>query len=298
MIEILPSLNIKGACLFDEPLDIHTTFNIGGRVKLWVEPLDVSDLKNAISEITANGLSWRAIGNGSNILAGEYGLPDVVIRLSNFNKLSVAGNTIKADAGVSLAKLIGFAVEKGLAGIEFLSGIPGTVGGAIKGNAGAQGKNLDSVLMEIYVMDSQGAIRTVPKEKIFFGYRYSDIRNDIIILGGVFKLYQNDPDKINNAVKDYLSRRKEIFPTQPNAGCIFKNPKDMSAGKLIDRIGLKGFTIGKAVVSYKHANIIVNPGGANSRDVHSLIRYVWDEVYRRTGIKLELEIDCWGDVNT
>lgn len=294
MIETLSSLNIKGACFFDESLDRHTTFNIGGRVKLWIEPLDVLDLKNAIIEITANGLSWRAIGNGSNILAGEYGLPDVVIKLSNFNKLTIDGNTIKADAGVSLAKLVGFAIEKGLSGLEFLSGIPGTVGGAIKGNAGAQGKNLDSVLVEIYVMDGQGAIYTVSKEEIFFGYRYSDIKDDIIILGGIFKLCQCDPSKINDTVKGYLSKRKEIFPTQASAGCIFKNPKDMSAGRLIDRIGLRGFGIGKAMVSCKHANIIVNLGGANSKDVHSLIKYVWDEIYHKTGIKLELEIDCWG----
>lgn len=295
MIESLTNLNIKGACFFDESLDNHTTFNIGGRVKMWIEPKDLDDLKCALKEITLSGLKWRVIGNGSNILAGESGLPDIVIKLNNFNKLKCEGNIIKAESGVSLANLIGFSVEQNLSGLEFLTGIPGLTGGAIKGNAGAQGKNTGSILKEIHVMDNKGDVYRIPKEKIHFGYRYSDIRNDLVILEGVFGLSQGDSYNINSIVKNYISKRKENFPTEPSAGCVFKNPKDISAGRLIDGLGLRGFTIGKAMVSHKHANIIVNLGGACSKDVYSLVKYVQNEVYNKTGIKLELEIECWGD---
>lgn len=295
MIETITDLHIKGACFFDEPLDRHTTFNIGGRVGLWIEPQDLDDLKIAMKGIKTSGLSWRIIGNGSNILAGEYGLPDVIIKLSNFNKLTIDGYTVKAESGVSLSKLVGFSIEYGLSGFEFLTGIPGQVDGAIKGNAGAQGRGMGDVLKEIYVMDAEGNIYDIPKEKISFGYRHSDIGNDIIILGGFFRLTQGDRDKMRDVVKGYLSKRNTIFPREPNAGCIFKNPPDISAGRLIEGLGLKGFTIGKAMVSYKHANVIVNLGGANAKDVYSLIEYIREEVYRKTGIRLELEIDCWGE---
>lgn len=296
MIETLTGLQIKGACFFDEPLDRHTTFNIGGRIGLLIEPLDINDLKIAMGEIKSNGLSWRVIGNGSNILAGEYGLPDVVIKLSNFNKLAIDRYTVRAESGVSLAKLAGFSIENNLSGLEFLTGIPGQVGGSIKGNTGAQGRSMGDVLKEICVMDGEGNVYNIPREKISFGYRYSDIRSDIIILGGVFRLVPGDRDKMQEVVRDYLNKRNAIFPKEPNAGCIFKNPPDISAGRLIDGLGLRGFTIGKAMVSYRHANVIVNLGGAASKDVHSLIEYIIEEVYRKAGIRLELEIDCWGDL--
>lgn len=294
MIETLPALSIKGACLFDEPLDRHTTFNIGGKVKLWIEPQDIEDLKNALKEIRDSGLSWRVIGNGSNVLAGGNGLPDVVIKLTSLNRLNIDGYTIRAESGASLSRLVGFSVENSLSGLEFLTGIPGQVGGAIKGNAGSQGKSIDSVLKEVCVLDSTGEIYNIPRDAISFGYRYSGFRDDIIILSGIFNLVQGDSSKMQDTVKGYLAKRREIFPTEPNAGCIFKNLPYMSAGRIIDNLGLKGFTIGKAMVSYRHANVIVNLGGATSKDVHSLITYIQDEVYHKTGERLELEIDCWG----
>lgn len=296
MLETLTNIQIKGACLFDEPLAKHTTFNIGGRVGLWIEPQDLDDLKMAINQINANGFSWRVIGNGSNILAGEYGLPDVVIKLSSLNKLTINGYTITAGSGVSLARLVGFSIENGLSGLEFLAGIPGQVGGSIKGNCGAHGRSIASVLKEICVMDREGNVYEIPSDKISFGYRYSDLGPDIIILSGTFRLARGDKERMQEIVRGYLSRRNSIFPKEPNAGCIFKNPPDISAGRLIEGLGLKGFTIGKAMVSYQHANIIVNLGGATSMDVYSLIEYVRGEVLGRAGISLDLEIDCWGDL--
>lgn len=296
MIETLPTLNIKGACLFDEPLERHTTFNIGGKIKLWVEPHDVEDLKIALKEVVEAGLSWRVIGNGSNILAAENGLPDAVIKLSNLNNLTVDENTIKAEAGASLSKLIGFSIENSLSGLEFLTGIPGQVGGAVKDNAGAQGKSIDTVLSEICIMDRNGEIYTTPRDEITFGYRYAGLKGDNIILSSTFSLVKGDSDNMQDTVKGYLARRREIFPTEPNAGCIFKNLPYISAGRLIDNLGLKGFTIGNAMVSHRHANVIVNLGGATVKDVYSLITYVQDEVYNKTGERLELEIDCWGSV--
>lgn len=294
MIETVTCLKIKGACLFDEPLERHTTFNIGGKVKLWIEPHDIEDLKIAVKEIRDNGLTWRIIGNGSNILAGEDGLPDAVIKLNNFNKITVEGHTIKAGCGAGLSKLAGFSVEHSLSGLEFLAGIPGQIGGAIKGNAGAQGKSIDIALKDMAVMDANGGVYNISRDDISFGYRSSGINDDIIILDAVFTLTAGDSGRMRELVGNYLAKRREVFPAEPNAGCIFKNLPYISAGRLIDNLGLKGFTIGRAMLSNKHANVIVNLGGARALDVHSLIRYIQDEVYNRAGDRLELEIDCWG----
>lgn len=287
---------VKGACFIDESLSSHTTFNIGGRAGLWIEPQDEDDLRNVLKEVIAGGLTWGIIGNGSNILAGEYGLPEVVIKLVNFNNISVDGHKIIAGSGVSLAKLVGFSVEHGLSGLEFLTGIPGLVGGAVKGNAGAQGRSMGEVIKELYVMDVKGIVHKIPRDKISFKYRNTDIKNDFVILRAVFDLVKSDKEAMHGLVKTYLNKRTESFPNEPNAGCIFKNPPFTSAGELIDKLGLKGFTVGKAMVSHKHANIIVNMDGADSKDVARLIKYVQDKVYEKIGIMLETEIIYWGNV--
>lgn len=298
MIKTITNLQniIRGTCLFNEPLSKYTTFNIGGTVGLWIEPHDIDDLKNIMREIKSNGLSWKVIGNGSNILAGEHGLPDIVMRLSNFKKLTVNGSTIEVEGGVSLAKLIGFSIENSLSGLEFLTGIPGQVGGTIKGNAGAQGRCIADVLKYVCVIDEGGNISNLSIDNINFAYRYSDIKKDVIILNSVFRLGMGESSKIREVVESYLRNRNKIFPKEPSVGCIFKNPAEKSAGRLIDELGLKGFTIGRAMVSYKHANVIINLGGASAKDVSSLIEYVREDVYNKTGIRLELEIDCWGNI--
>lgn len=285
---------VKGVCFINEPLSRHTTFRIGGNVGLFIEPRDGEDLKNILKEIKANDLTWKVIGNGSNILAGEHNLPDVVIKLVNFNSLSVDGNTIRAGSGAALAKLIGFAIENGLSGLGFLAGIPALAGGAIKGNAGAQGKSISDVLKSIDVMDVDGNMRNIPRDKILFNYRKSDISNNIVILNGFFDLVKGDKDAMQDLVKAYINKRNKTIPAEPNAGCVFKNPPKIGAGELIEKAGLKGFTYGRAMVSYTHANIIVNLGGADSNDVSYVMKHVQDTIYEKAGIILEPEILYWG----
>jgi UDP-N-acetylmuramate dehydrogenase len=286
---------VKGTCLIDEPLYKHTSLNIGGNVKIWIEPRDIEDLRNILKGIHENRLTWYVIGNGSNILAGENNLPDIVIKLINFNSISVKDNLIKAESGVSLAKLTGFAIEHGLTGLEFLAGIPGLVGGAIKGNAGAHGRSIADVLEEITVMDYNGEVFKISRKNINYEYRKSNLGDGLIILDCFLNLVSGDKEKMQDLVKTYLTKRKEFFPSEPNAGSIFKNPKNERAGEIIDRLGLKGFKIGNAMVSHQHANMIINTGGAKANDARELIKYIRDVVYKEKGILLETEIVFIGD---
>ncbi len=286
---------VKGRCLLNEPLSKHTTFQMGGNVALMIEPEDKEDLKNILKEIKANDLSWYSIGNGSNILAGDRNLPDVLIKLTNFKDIKIYNNSIKAESGVSLSNLVGFTIKNGFTGLEFLAGIPGCVGGAIKGNAGAHGENIGDFIKEVEVMDTEGEIFILPQNEINFEYRKSNIENNLIILGAVFNLITGNSENIQELAKKYLIKRKENFPSDPNAGSIFKNPKGAKAGEIIDKLGLKGFNVGKAMVSYEHANMIVNTGGAKQQDVKQLIKYIQDKVNEKMGIKLEPEIIFLGE---
>lgn len=286
----------KGNCFTDESLAGHTTFKVGGMVQTLVEPKDIDDLKNILLEIKERKLSWRVIGKGSNLLIGEDNLPEVVIKLSHFNRLFLEGNSIIADSGVGLSRLINFATINGLTGLEFLTGIPGSVGGAIRQNAGAWDKSICEILSEVSVLDVNGKVYNINKEQLSYEYRKTNISNDLIILKSAFKLKSGNKKKIEETVKQYFLKRKDKFPALPNAGCIFKNPNGKKAGEIIDKLGLKGFTIGKAQISALHGNIIVNLGGAKANDVVKLIRYVQEKVYDSIGIKLELEVDCWGQM--
>ena len=287
---------IKGACFFDEPLSKHTTLGIGGRVGLWLEPQDTEDLKCMIKELQSRELTWKIIGNGSNILAGERGLSNAVIRLNNFNQISCSGDIIRAGSGAGLGKLVSFSLEHSLTGLEFLAGIPGVVGGAARVNAGAQGCSISDVLKTVRMLNNKGEVYDLSAREIVSGYRYIDISDDTIILGAEFCLSRGDTEEMYNTVAGYLASRNDSFPACPNAGCIFKNPAELNAGALIEKAGLKGFSIGNAGVSREHGNIFVNLGRADAGCVMALIRHVRKEVYARTGINLELEVNCWGDI--
>lgn len=280
--------------IFNEPLNKHTTIKIGGPAKIWVEPADINELKEVLRDINNKGLWYRVIGNGSNVLVKDKGVPWVVIKLTNFKELTADGSIIRTGSGVGLGELIKFSTEHNFSGLEFLAGIPGTVGGAIKTNAGAFGKDIAGVLKEVEVIDRYGKIYKIPKDEIEFGYRHSSIKEDNIIFGAIFCLRPGMAEEININVKTILGKRRNKFSVDyPNAGSIFKNPKGLIAGEFIDKLGLKGTSCGKAMISRRHANIIVNLGGAKALDVEKLINYVRDKVYKETGINLELEIECW-----
>lgn len=284
----------KNIYLLNEPLSKHTTFKIGGPAKLWAEPVNVDELKRVLEDIRNEELDYKVIGNGSNILAKDKGIPWAIIKLGSFKELVICNNILKAGAGVSLNSLVRFSLEKNLSGLEFLAGIPGTVGGAIKTNTGAHGSEMADVIKEVGVVDKEGNVHTIPREKINFRYRYSDIREDFIILSAKFSLSKSSCEKMDKNIEKILEKRNAVFSIEyPNAGSIFKNINGTKAGELIDNLGLKGKTFGRAMVSEKHANIIVNLGGATAKDVKGLIKYIQDTVYAKTGMKLELEIECW-----
>jgi len=278
----------------NELLSRHTTFRIGGPAKLWAEPDGIDELKAIIMDAGVRGMHYRVIGNGSNVLIDDKGVDGLVIKLSNLKKISVKADSIYADSGASLNELIRTAVLSNLSGLEFLAGIPGTIGGAVKTNAGAFGKEISSILKDITVLAKDGNIYNIPVNKIHFGYRSSDIKEDIIILGGSFFTAQGSYKEINKNIEDILSKRAEKFPAGvSSAGSIFKNPVGAAAGELIDRFELKGAMRGKAIVSPIHGNIIINTGTARAQDVKELITYIKGIVYKETGISLELEIEYW-----
>lgn len=280
--------------LLNEPLSKHTTFKIGGPAKFWVEPADVNELRSILEDIKDKGLRYKVIGNGSNVLVRDKRVEATVIKLTNFNRLGSDCNSIRVGSGVGLDRLIRFSMDRELSGLEFLAGIPGTVGGAIKTNAGAFGKEISDVLDEICVMNKNGRVHTISKDKVRFGYRSSDIRNDTIILEAKFCLSYSSYKEIHDDIETALRMRKDRYYAKSLcAGSVFKNPDGNSAGEIIDSLGLKGTTRGRAMISKRHANIIVNLGRATAEDVKGLIDYIRDRVYKEKGVKLELEIECW-----
>ena len=291
--------DLKGKIRFREPLSKHTTFKIGGAARVYIEPRDCADLKILLKKTKRYKIPLRLIGRGSNILVADRGLKAAVIKLSApyFRKINSEGEKIRVGAGVELAEIIKFCLQHKLGGLEFLWGIPGTLGGALIMNAGIsdKGKNLSigDLVSEVEVMDGCGKIKIFKKEKLKFNYRNSNLANYIVIAASL-KLKRQDREKIKAQIKSYARQRclnQEL--SYPSAGCIFKNPLHGSAGKLIDLCGLKGTRLGDAEVSPKHANFIINKGKAKAEDVLSLIDYLKRKVKQRFKIDLAPEIEIW-----
>ncbi|MFA5275956.1 MAG: UDP-N-acetylmuramate dehydrogenase [Candidatus Omnitrophota bacterium] len=287
--------SLKGKVKRSEPLDKHTTFRIGGRADFFIEPKDYDDLKLLLKYAKINKLKVLLIGSGSNILAKDGNIRKIIAHLNSgpFTGIRFENNYCEAGSGVALARLIKAASGRSLAGLEFLTGVPGTVGGALIMNAGAWGKEIADFLIEVRVMDYNGRLRLINKEEIKFGYRSSSL-DKYIILGAKFKLNRDTKKNIGNRIKDYLKKRRKSQDTAyPNAGCIFKNHRDTSAGKLIDSCGLKGRGVGGAVISKKHANFILNRKNASSGDVLGLVKLIKSRVRNKYRIDLETEIKIW-----
>lgn len=236
------------------------------------------------------------LGGGSNILAGDRGFSGLVVRLGGeFTAISVEGSCIHAGAGASAAALMKAAADSELAGLEFLAGLPGTVGGAVVGNAGAAEAWTGERITAVEVLDPDGGIRAVPAGEIRFSYRDSNLR-DTIVLRASFGLKKGAKNDILEKAKTIMSRRSQSQPLGTfNAGCVFRNPRGDSAGRLIDAAGLKGFRFGGAQISEKHANFIINTGTATAADVRSLVSAVRARIRERFGCELELEIRLVGE---
>jgi UDP-N-acetylmuramate dehydrogenase len=279
----------------DEPLAPHTWFQLGGPAQYFAEPTSVEELEAIVRRAREAGAPVRLLGGGSNILVRDQGVSGVVVRLSAtpFNEIAIQGRTVSAGAGTKLGHAISTSVREGLAGLEALVGIPGTIGGALRGNAGSHGGDIGQWTAKATVMTREGAIVERSREDLVFSYRESSL-DELVILGAKFQLEQDDPEALTKRMQKQWIVKKASQPlSHQSAGCIFKNPRGMSAGMLIDQAGLKNTRCGQAEVSERHANFIVADSGATSADVLQLIELVRERVYDRLGIELETEIEIW-----
>ncbi|NLO88967.1 MAG: UDP-N-acetylmuramate dehydrogenase [Clostridia bacterium] len=285
----------RGDVFIKEPLLRHTSWKIGGPADVLFVPQTFSALRKAIKLAEKYGVPITVLGNGTNVLVRDGGIEGLVIKLSDLRKTVVKGNGIRASAGVPLPYLASLAQKHGLTGLEFAVGIPGTVGGAVFGNAGAHGRSIKDVVSEVAVMDFSGRVTKLGAGNLVFGYRTSAFPKDSIILWASFSLQKGSKEAIRETMDLYLKCRRETQPVgEATAGCVFKNPPGGSAGYFIEKAGLKGQRVGNARVSTKHANFIVNEGGATASDVLRLIEKIKEEVLKEFGVELKGEIKVLG----
>lgn len=290
------SKTLKTIIRLNEPLKKKTTFKIGGNARFFCEPGSTAELKSLIISAKRDNIPFFVIGGGSNILINDKGVDGLVLKLSSnfFKGIFFKGSCCEAGSGIMLSRLIRVAAENGLSGLEFLAGIPGTLGGALCMNAGAGFNCIGDLVQKVKVMDYDGKIKVLPKKDIRFGYRCSGLEK-YIILGGTLKLFPKDKDEIRKNIKKFIEHRRNTQDTVSfSAGCIFKNPPGESAGKLIDMCGLKGKSQGQARISLKHANFILNTKQARSGDVIKLISLIEKKVKQKFNVVLEQEIKIWG----
>ena len=271
-------------------LKSYTTYKLEGKVACVYFPEDVTELEDLILKLKKENKKYKILGNGSNLIIGSK-YDGVLIKLENFDKLDIDGNMVTVGSGYMLPKLALECAKKNLSGLEFASGIPATIGGAIYQNAGAYGEQMDKVIKNVTVLDDQGDIKILNKSELKLGYRDSILKHkSLICLEVVLELKQDSYQNIKQKMHDNLLNRKEKQPLEyPSAGSVFRNPPGYSAGKLIEDAGLKGFKVGDAMVSLKHANFIVNTGHASGEDVLKLIKIIQEKVKEKTGILLEVE---------
>ncbi len=273
----------------------YTSFKIGGAARFFFEPKSLKDLKEVLIAAKKLKVKIFILGSGSNILVDDLGLDGLVIKLSSkfFQDFHRDGNYIIAGSGLKLSKLILFTKEQGLSGLEFFTGIPGTLGAAVMGNAGAWAKSIGKLVNQVQVLDYNGNLKLLKKQDLKFVYRKSNL-NKYIIISVKFKLDSLDKKIIDASIKEYLLKRNKTQKTSlPNAGCIFKNPKHNFAGRLIDQCGLKGKARGQAAISKLHANFILNTNKAKSSDVLYLMHLMQKRVKEKFKINLEPEIKIW-----
>ena len=288
-------INITGKdnVRINEPMKNHTTFKIGGPAQYYVTPESVTQIQEVVSLCRDMNIPLHVIGNGSNILVGDDGVDGVVLALFNtFSDYEIKDNVITAQAGMSLIKLAVIALREGLTGLEFASGIPGSVGGAVYMNAGAYDGQMKDVVTSVTVLDEAGNIRILGRDELDMGYRTSTVaKHNMIVLQVLIELKAGNKEQIKDRMNQLSELRKQKQPLEyPSAGSTFKRPEGYFAGKLIADAGLKGYSIGGAAVSEKHAGFVVNMGGATAKDVVELTDYIKKRIIEQFGVTLELEI--------
>lgn len=279
--------------LINESMKNHTTFKIGGLCDVFVKPKTVEQVKEVVKLLQDNNINYYIVGNGSNLLVSDEGYRGVIINLfNNFSDITVKDDIITANAGALLGKIGHVALDNGLKGFEFATGIPGTLGGAVVMNAGAYGGEMKDVLVSATVLTKDGDIVTLSNEELELSYRSSIIeKNGYIVLSADIKLSKGDKDEIKALISELATRRRDKQPLEyPSAGSTFKRPKDNFAGKLIMDAGLRGYSVGGAMVSEKHCGFVINKDNATCKDVIELTDNVKQKVKEQFGIELELEV--------
>lgn len=288
-----------GQILYDEPLKDHANFGIGGPADVFVLPKTQSQLVELLRFNYKNDIETTVIGNGTNLLITDKGIRGCVVYLaSNYDEIKVVGDKLSVTSGTSLSKCAKTSFKYGLSGMEEVSGIPGTVGGAVAMNAGAYGGEMKDIIESVTVVDKRGNVRVYPNNEMHFSYRHSRIFEDDLVVSSVnLKLKKGDKEEIMERYKDYTQRRTSKQPLdKKSAGSTFKRPQGSYASKLIEECGLKGFAIGDCQVSEKHSGFIINNGEATSAEMLAFIEKVADIVYEKTGYVLEREVKLVGEI--
>ncbi len=290
---LLPDMELR----FDEPMSNHTSFRIGGGAEVMAFPKTREELADILKASALLDCNCAILGAGTNVLAPDGGLPGVVICLKDcLDDLDqTAPNRIRVMAGVTMARAAVFAANLGLSGLEFAHGIPGSVGGGVYMNAGAYGGEICQVCTAVEVMDRQGQVRQLTAQQMHFSYRHSLLEDTKeLVVSAEFTLTPGEPEVIWSRMKELIAKRTASQPLNlPSAGSAFKRPVGGYAAALIQESGLKGYQVGGAAISEKHAGFAVNLGGATAQDVQQLLRQVSDQVYAKTGIRLEPEVRIW-----
>jgi UDP-N-acetylmuramate dehydrogenase len=290
----------RGSLICNVSMGHYTSLAIGGPADALAVPDDPLSLRNLLALLKERGIPFMTIGSGTNVLVRDGGIEGMVIMTKAFNRVEVIKEDKEAaelfvEAGLSWQKLVNFCRERGYSGIEGLTGIPGTVGGAVCGNAGSYGYETKDVLLSIAIMNQQGRLDRHEAEDLGFDYRKSDITSGDVVLSANMKMRRDTSDAVSIRTNDFFRERKSNQPlSEKSAGCVFKNPEGAPAGKLIDNAGCKGMSIGEIQVSPVHANFFLNKGNGTAADYLNLMEHVSMQVQKKFGITLEPEIKIVG----
>ncbi|PIP07221.1 MAG: UDP-N-acetylenolpyruvoylglucosamine reductase [Syntrophobacterales bacterium CG_4_8_14_3_um_filter_49_14] len=292
---------ILGQVLFDEPTDRYTSIGVGGKADVMILPQATEELIRVVSYLQDHQVSFIAVGNWTNLIVKDGGYRGAIICLKGLHEISVEDKendmvSVYAEAGVALGEIVNLSANEAFGGIEFCAGIPGSVGGGIRMNAGAYGSEIKDILEWVNLLERGGKILKVRRDDLDFAYRNLNLPEGSVITGASFLLRRGKREEIRERITETLGLRKKKHPLgYRSAGSIFKNPRGIPAGQLIDEIGLKGARIGDAKISEKHGNFIVNLGHAKAADVLALIEMVKERVLKEKGITLEVEVMIVGD---
>jgi len=281
----------KGSVLVDEPMRKHTSYKIGGPADFYISPLNEIEIENLIKLFLLNDYPYYLVGNGSNLLVSDAGFRGAIIDIKeHFSSIEIIQNELHCGGGALITRAANIAAENSLSGFEEITGIPGTVGGALVMNAGCYGKNISEHLKQVEIIDQEGNRCSYKASELKFGYRSSGLEKKLIIKA-VFSLSMNNKQNIYAKMNELLAKRRHSQPLSlPSCGSVFKRPEGHFAGKLIEDSGLKGYIVGGAMVSKKHAGFIINFNQASAEDVRNLINHIKEKVNQRYNVMLEEEV--------